>query len=76
MTPAEIKRAMERFGQAEPSYSKTTPGTGLGLPLVDGLVRLHGGSLSIESEKGTGTTVTVRLPWHADLYRPKKKARA
>ncbi|WP_374310866.1 CHASE domain-containing protein [Dongia sp.] len=76
MTPAEIKRAMERFGQAEPSYSKTTPGTGLGLPLVDGLVRLHGGSLSIESVKGTGTTVTVRLPWHADLYRPKKKARA
>ena len=74
MTPAEIKRAMERFGQAEPSYSKTTPGTGLGLPLVDGLVKLHGGSLSIESEKGVGTTVTVRLPWHADLYHPKRKA--
>lgn len=70
MTPLEIKKAMERFGQAEASFSKTISGTGLGLPLVDGLVKLHGGTLSIESEKGRGTTVTVRLPWHDGLYRP------
>nr|WP_298690672.1 PAS-domain containing protein [uncultured Dongia sp.] len=69
MTPAEVTTAMERFGQAAVSYSRTTSGTGLGLPLVEGLVRLHGGSLAIESEKGVGTTVSVRLPWHAGLYR-------
>ncbi|MBK8159824.1 MAG: HAMP domain-containing histidine kinase [Rhodospirillaceae bacterium] len=69
MTPQEISKAMERFGQAEASYSKTMPGTGLGLPLVEGLVKLHGGSLVIESRKGHGTTVTVRLPWHEGLYR-------
>jgi len=72
MTEAEIKKAMERFGQAEASYSKKTLGTGLGLPLVDGLVKLHGGSLTIESAKNVGTTVTIRLPWHDDLYRPQK----
>jgi PAS domain S-box-containing protein len=72
MTEGEIKKAMERFGQAEASYSKKTLGTGLGLPLVDGLVKLHGGSLTIESTKNVGTTVTIRLPWHDDLYRPQK----
>lgn len=65
MTRAEIKLALERFGQADSSYAKSTPGTGLGLPLVEGLVKLHGGHLAIDSEKGRGTTVTVRLPWHA-----------
>jgi two-component system cell cycle sensor histidine kinase PleC len=74
MTPAEIKRAMERFGQAEPSYSKSTPGTGLGLPLVEGLVKLHGGTMTISSTKGAGTTVTVRLPWRDDLYHPRRRA--
>lgn len=67
MTRAEIKLALERFGQADSSYAKSTPGTGLGLPLVEGLVKLHGGHLAIESEKGKGTLVTVRLPWHKDL---------
>jgi PAS domain S-box-containing protein len=69
MTPDEIKLALERFGQADSSYAKSTPGTGLGLPLVDGLVKLHGGSLVIDSEKGRGTIVTVRLPWRAELPR-------
>jgi signal transduction histidine kinase len=37
-------------------------GTGLGLPLARKLAELHGGSLTIESEKGRGTTVRVKLP--------------
>lgn len=69
MTSAEIKLALERFGQAESSYAKSTPGTGLGLPLVEGLVKLHGGTLAIDSQKGHGTTVTVHLPWQENLAR-------
>ncbi len=41
---------------------RTYEGTGLGLPLSDRLMELHGGSLSIESVLGEGTTVTLEFP--------------
>lgn len=39
-----------------------TPGTGLGLSVSYGIVKEHGGAISVESEVGVGTTMTVRLP--------------
>jgi PAS domain S-box-containing protein len=62
MTPREIETALEPFGQVEASFSRRHEGTGLGLPLAVRLAELHGGSLTVESEKGRGTTVTVTLP--------------
>jgi signal transduction histidine kinase len=62
MSPAEIVVALEPFGQIETAYSKKNEGTGLGLPLAQRLVELHGGRLEIESVKGVGTTVSVYLP--------------
>jgi signal transduction histidine kinase len=59
---ADLPRLMKPFEQASRGYSQRNGGTGLGLPLVDALVRLHGGTFQIESEVGAGTTVTVRLP--------------
>jgi signal transduction histidine kinase len=58
------------FEQIDNSYTRAHGGTGLGLPLVDGLVRLHGGSLTIDSEVGVGTRIAVRFPpepkgWHS-----------
>ena len=59
---ADIEKALERFGQVDSRLSRKYEGSGLGLPLARQLVELHGGSLSIESEVGIGTTVTVAFP--------------
>ena len=58
----DIPMALAPFGQIESSLSRSTQGTGLGLPLTKALVELHGGELQIASEVGKGTTVTVVLP--------------
>jgi len=62
MSAAEIECALEHFRQVDNSFTKRFEGTGLGLPLARQFVKLHGGSLSIESALGEGTKVLVRLP--------------
>jgi len=62
MSKVELIKAMAQFGQVDSSLSRKHEGTGLGLPLTQGLVELHGGMLKIESEKGKGTMVIVRFP--------------
>jgi PAS domain S-box-containing protein len=62
MSEAEIKIALEPFGQVDDGLSRRHEGTGLGLPLASRLVELHGGSFHIDSRKGQGTTATVTLP--------------
>jgi signal transduction histidine kinase len=58
----DLPRVMKPFEQVAHGYSKRNGGTGLGLPLVDSLVRLHGGTFHIDSSVGVGTSATVRLP--------------
>jgi PAS domain S-box-containing protein len=60
--PGDLERVMEPFGQVDSRLNRKYDGTGLGLPLTQGLVSLHGGSIDLKSELGAGTTVTVRLP--------------
>ena len=62
MSAAEAERALEPFVQIDNALNDTRGGTGLGLSICRELVALHGGSLAIESAKGVGTSVTVRLP--------------
>ena len=68
MTRREIRQALEPFGQGEApedaKIARDDRGTGLGLPLSKQLMELHGGSLVIESDKGRGTCVVLRLPAH------------
>ncbi len=62
MTASEVETAMRPFGQVETGFNKRHEGTGLGLPIAYALVRMHGGDLRIDSQKGAGTRVTVILP--------------
>jgi len=62
MTKKELEIALTPFGQAGTTTTRRHEGTGLGLPLVNSLVELHGGQLIIQSVKGQGTTGTAVFP--------------
>ncbi len=62
MTEDQIVIALRPFGQVPGVASRRGGGVGLGLPIVTGLIEMHGGTLSIASEPGEGTLMTVRFP--------------
>ena len=57
-----LEKVFEPFAQASPQRARQTTGSGLGLSIVKRLAELHGGSVSVDSWPGKGTTVSVRLP--------------
>ncbi|WP_373861881.1 response regulator [Cupriavidus alkaliphilus] len=59
---AELPRIFERFHRVEGAQGRTIEGSGIGLALVQELVRLHGGTIDVQSVPGEGTCFTVRLP--------------
>ncbi|GAA4370404.1 sensor histidine kinase [Nocardioides caricicola] len=63
---AEIDRLGTRFFRASNAIHNEIAGTGLGLRIMQTIVDKHAGDVVIDSEEGTGTTVTVRLQHHAD----------
>jgi signal transduction histidine kinase len=60
MTPEQLARVCERFYRADTSGK--IPGTGLGMSIVKEIVELHGGVLDLDSQIGTGSSVTLWLP--------------
>jgi CheY-like chemotaxis protein/nitrogen-specific signal transduction histidine kinase len=68
--PEKLDVIFDRFVQAETSTSRNFGGTGLGLNIVKMLVNLHGGKLSVESNKGEGTTfsfvISMKIPESED----------
>ncbi|MBV8820429.1 MAG: response regulator [Acidobacteriaceae bacterium] len=59
----ELPRLFERFHRVESVRGRTHEGTGIGLALVNELVKLHGGTVSVESVAGNGTTFRVSIPF-------------
>ena len=62
MRPEDIAIALQPFGQVKGDQTGPVEGTGLGLPLCQRFAAALGGSLTLESVFGRGTTVTLRLP--------------
>jgi signal transduction histidine kinase len=64
MSQEDVARSTERLYRAEKSRNRAQGGSGIGLSLVDEIVKLHRGTLNIASEVGKGTTVTLSFPVH------------
>jgi PAS domain S-box-containing protein len=64
--PVELPRLFERFHRVENQRSRSFEGSGIGLSLVQELVKLHGGSLVVESEVGKGSSFKVSIPFPSD----------
>nr|WP_246233800.1 ATP-binding protein [Corynebacterium mucifaciens] len=71
IAPEDQKRVFERFYRVDKARSRSTGGTGLGLAIVKHVVANHGGSITLWSRPGTGSTFTIELP----VYDPEASSR-
>lgn len=73
--PNELKRLFERFHRVSGAKSRTAEGSGIGLALVAELVKLHGGTITVDSKVGEGTSFIVRIPF-GKSHLPKNQIRS
>lgn len=64
ISPEELPHIFERFYQSQNHQGRSYEGSGIGLSLVQELVKLHDGTVEVRSQVGQGTTFTVTLPIH------------
>jgi signal transduction histidine kinase len=62
IAPKDRDRVFERFYRVDRARSRESGGTGLGLSIVKHVVEAHGGTVSVDSQLGQGSTFTVTLP--------------
>ncbi|MBT8423204.1 MAG: sensor histidine kinase, partial [Gammaproteobacteria bacterium] len=62
IAPEHLEHVTEPFYRADPARARATGGFGLGLYLCKRIVEAHGGTLTVDSVMGRGTSVTALLP--------------
>ncbi|MFF0630194.1 ATP-binding protein [Streptomyces sp. NPDC004296] len=62
MTPDTASRIFERFYRADEARTPTSGGTGLGLGIVKAITQAHGGTITVHTTPGHGSTFTITLP--------------
>ncbi len=62
LTPEEQSHLFDRFYRTESARASSTQGTGLGMGITRDIVRQHGGELTVQSERGVGSTFVMTLP--------------
>jgi PAS domain S-box-containing protein len=70
MDANEIAIALSPFGQVDSKLARNHQGTGLGIPISESLMRLHGGVVHVQSAPGKGTAVTASFPRERATERP------
>ena len=66
IAPQEQRRIFEKFVRGSETAGTGTPGSGLGLALVERVIRAHGGEINVQSAPGAGSTFTLVLPLHQE----------
>jgi len=73
LSPREQKKIFRRFYQVDRQLARQAGGVGLGLSIVEFIVKAHKGNIQVRSQTGTGSTFAVSLPcgeapasWHAE----------
>jgi two-component system OmpR family sensor kinase len=70
LAPDEAARVFERFYRADPSRTRSSGGSGLGLSIVAALVAAHGGTVDVQTGPGRGAVFRVLLPLPAEEPAP------
>jgi|GEM_PF-808543 len=70
ISESDLQKLFQKFFRSDNPYVRKAGGTGLGLSIAKAIVERHGGSITVTSELGQGSTFTVRLPALARPERP------
>jgi len=65
IAPEDLPHVFDRFYRADPARRRSDSGSGLGLSISRRLVEMHGGTITVKSAPGQGTTFTITLPQRA-----------